>query len=125
MRLYKVVVLMNLALAVGFLAGSLWRAQEVDRLRREAAAAQTAGAGQPESERHTTAGIVRGVVPETHRLYLTHARIPGLLPPTTTGFPLEDPRLSLGLQPGERVRFTIQAKGAELTVVALQKEAGS
>lgn len=125
MRLSKVVVLMNLALAVGFLAGSLWRAQEVDRLRREVAAAQAAGAGQPESEEHPATGIVRGVVPETQRLYLTHAGIPGLLPPATTGFPVENPRLSLGLQPGERVRFTIQARGAELTVVALQKEAGS
>jgi len=125
MRLYKVIILMNLALAVGFLAGWLWWSNEVDRLRREIAAAQAASTERQGSEQHTGMGIVRGFVPEMQRLYLTHAGIPGLLLPTTTGFPVEDPRVSRGLLPGERVQFTVQAKGGELTVVAVYKEAGS
>ena len=125
MRLYKVIILMNLALAIGFLAGWLWWSSEVDRLRREVAAAEAASTGRQESERHTVVGIVRGFSPETQRLYLTHAGIPGLLPATTTGFPVEDPRLPRALLPGERVQFTVQPKGSELTVVAVHKEAGS
>jgi len=125
MRLYKVIILMNLALAIGFLAGWLWWSSEVHRLRLEVAAAQAAGTGRQESEQHTAVGIVRGFSPETQRLYLTHAGIPGLLPVTTTGFPVENPGLPLGFLPGERVRFTVQAKGGQLTVVAVRRDAGS
>lgn len=51
MRLYKVVVLINLAVGVGFLAGYHWWGQEAARLRRELEVAQratrlSAGGGQ-------------------------------------------------------------------------------
>ena len=47
MRLYKVILLVNLAVGVGFLLGSLWWAQEVGRLRREVAANRARGNRTP------------------------------------------------------------------------------
>ena len=76
MRLYKVVILVNLALAFGFLAGSFWREVEVGRLRQELAAARQAVKAQKATESTGTAlGIVRGVFPEKNQLYLTHEDI--------------------------------------------------
>jgi Cu/Ag efflux protein CusF len=123
MRLYKVVILVNLALAFGFLAGSFWREMEVGRLRRELATARLAARARQEAEPTGTAwGIVRGVFPQRKLLYLTHEDIPGLMPSMTMGFRAEDPRLTRGLVPGDQVEFTVQKTGEAYVVVALRKE---
>jgi len=123
MRLYKVVILVDVALLVGFLAGALWRAEEVARLRRELEAARQAPkAQQPAEQRGIAQGIVRGVFPQKRLLYLTHEDIPGLMPSMTMGFVTEDPRLTAGLAPGDRVNFTVQKRGNDYRVIALQKE---
>ena len=123
MRLYKVVILVNLALVFGFLGGSLWRAEEVDRLRRELAATRQVIKSQQAAETTGTAqGIVRGVFPEKKLLYLTHEDIPGLLPSMTMGFRTEDPMLTRGLALGDRVQFTVQKSGKDYLVIALRKE---
>ena len=125
MRLYKVVILVNLALAFGFLAGSFWREMEVGRLRRELATArQAARARQDAGPPGTARGIVRGVFPQRKLLYLTHEDIPGLMPSMTMGFRAEDPRLTRGLVPGDQVEFTVQKTGEEYVVIALRKEGG-
>jgi Cu/Ag efflux protein CusF len=123
MRLYKVVILVNLALAFGFLAGFFWREVEVRRLRQELAAARQAMKAQQAAETTGTAqGLVRGVFPQKKRLYLTHEDIPGLMPPMTMGFLTEDPKLTDGLVPGDRVQFTVQKTGKEYVVIALRKD---
>ena len=126
MRLYKVVFLVNLALALGFLAGTLWWVEEVDRLRGELAAARQALKAQPVAAPHGTArGIVRGLFPEKKLLYLTHEDIPGVMPSMTMGFRTEDPKLTRGLVPGDQVQFTVQRTGEEFVVIALRKEGES
>jgi len=123
MRLYKVVILVNLALVFGFLAGSLWWAEQVDRLRRELAAARLAVKAQQDAEQRGTAqGIVRGVFPQKKLLYLTHEDIPGLMPSMTMGFRMEDPKVTRGLVPGDRVQFTVQKTGKDYVVIALQRK---
>jgi Cu(I)/Ag(I) efflux system protein CusF len=123
MRLYKVVILVNVALAFGFLAGSLWRADEVDRLRRELSAAQQARKAEEAAQTTGTAlGIVRGVFPQKDLLYLTHEDIPGLMPSMTMGFRTKDPELARGLVPGDQVKFTVQKTGKDYVVIALRKE---
>jgi Cu/Ag efflux protein CusF len=123
MRLYKVVMLVNLGLVFGFLAGSLWRAEEVGRLRQELAAArQAAKVKQDAEQRGTAQGIVRGIFLQKQLLYLTHEDIPGLMPSMTMGFIAEDPKLMRGLAPGDRVQFTVQRSGKEYRVIALRKE---
>jgi Cu/Ag efflux protein CusF len=123
MRLYKVVILLNLALSVGFLVGSLWWAEELARLRQELSAARQALKAQPAAEQRGTAqGFVRGVSPQKKLLFLTHEDIPGLMPSMTMGFRTEDPSLTRGLLAGDQVRFTVQKTGEGFTLIALRKE---
>jgi len=126
MRLYKVVILVNLALVLGFLAGSLWWGEEVSRLRRELATARQAQKAQPGAvQRGTAQGIVRGVFPQKKLIYLTHEDIPGVMPSMTMGFHTEDPNLARGLVAGDQVQFTVQRTGNGYVVIALRKEGGS
>jgi Cu/Ag efflux protein CusF len=126
MRLHKVVILVNLALVLGFLAGSLWWAEEVSRLRREVASARQVQKTQPgAAQRGTAQGIVRGVFPQKKLIYLTHEDIPGVMPSMTMGFHTQDVKLTRGLVAGDQVQFTVQKTGREYAVIALRKEGGS
>ncbi len=125
MRPYKVVVLINLALGVGFLLGYHWWGQEAARLRRELETARRATLASPGGEQSwSVRGIVRGVAPERNLILVTHEEIPGLMSPMTMAFPTADGKLLQGLTPGDRVEFTLKARGNELVVVALRKERG-
>lgn len=122
MRLYKVMLLVNLALGVGFLLGSLWWAQEVGRLRREVTASRQGTNARPSAEGGWSAqGIVQVVAPEINRIFIDHGEIPGLMEAMTMAFEPEDPKLFQGLSPGDRVRFTLQRKGERLILVAIEK----
>jgi Cu/Ag efflux protein CusF len=122
MRLYKVILLMNLAVGVGFLLGSLWWGQEVGRLRREAVAVRQGTTTRPASEGSWSAsGIVRVVAPEINRIFIDHEEIPGLMEAMTMAFEPEDPNILNGLAPGDQVRFTLRQKGERLMLVAIQK----
>jgi Cu/Ag efflux protein CusF len=122
MRLYKVILLVNLAVGVGFLLGSLWWAQEIGRLRREVSTrgqggiASSSGAG-----RWLVQGVVRVVAPEINRIFIEHGDIPGLMEAMTMAFEPEDPKILNGLAPGDQVHFTVQKKGDRLTLVAIEK----
>ena len=123
MRLYKIVILVDVAFLLGFLAGALWRADEVARLRQELDAARQAVKAQQSAEQRGTAqGIVRGVFPQKRLLYLTHENIPGLMPSMTMQFITEDPKLTADLAAGDRVNFTVQKSGKDYRVIALQRE---
>lgn len=125
MRPYKVVVLTNLALGIGFLLGYHWWGQEATRLRRELETARWATLASPGGEqRWSVRGIVRGVAPERNLLVVTHEEVPGLMSAMTMAFPTTDGKLLRGLTPGDRIEFTLKAQGNELVVVALRKETG-
>jgi Cu/Ag efflux protein CusF len=119
-RLWKVVVLLNLALAVGFGLGHLrWAREvrtlraEVDRLRLEASRAT--------QQSWTARGIVRSMIPKLGAVFLTHEALPGLMDAMTMGFQVDDPALLDGLRPGDPVRFTLRRDGERLVVVAIEK----
>jgi Cu/Ag efflux protein CusF len=123
MRLYKAVILVNLALALGLLAGSLWWQSEVHRLRRDLAAARLTGAARPEPGRSwTLKGIVRGVVSEENLVVITHEPIPGVMGAMTMGFRVSQPSLMQGMEAGDQVEFTLVATDTGLIVVALAKD---
>ncbi|HSB79330.1 MAG TPA: copper-binding protein [Candidatus Methylomirabilis sp.] len=123
MRLYKVLILINLSFVVGLLAGYVWWAQDVDRLRRELAATQQAKKAQQAAVQQGSArGIVRGVFPERQMLFLTHEDIPGLMPSMTMGFHTDGPNISRGLTQGDQVWFTVRKREKQLVVIALRKE---
>ncbi|MCI0371604.1 MAG: copper-binding protein [candidate division NC10 bacterium] len=124
MRLYKVVILVNVALAAGFLLGYHWWSQENARLGRELRAARQAVVAPGAGEGTWSAkGIYRGLVAEQNLILVTHEEIPGLMSAMTMGFPLSDSKLPRGLSPGDRIAFTLKADGNRLVVVALRKEA--
>jgi Cu/Ag efflux protein CusF len=122
MRPYKVIILVNLAVGVGFLLGSLWWGQEVRRLRHEIAAMQQEVVARSSAQGQWSAqGIVRVVAPEINRIFIDHAEIPGLMEAMTMAFEPEDPRLLNGVSPGDQVRFSLRQKGDRFILVEIAK----
>ena len=122
MRLYKVILLVNLAMGVGFLLGSLWWAQEVGRLRREVAANGPGGTTRSSSAgRWPAQGVVRVIAPEMNRIFIEHGDIPGLMEAMTMAFEPEDSTMLNGLAPGDQVHFTLQKQGERVILVAIEK----
>ncbi len=122
MRLWKVVVLVNLALALGAGLGYVRWARENQDLRAQLTRARDAASRAQSSERTwVVRGIVRSVVPRLGAVFLTHEEIPGLMTGMTMGFEAEDPAILTGLAPGDRVRFTLRQKDDRLLLVAIEK----
>lgn len=120
MRLWKVLVLLNLALAVGIGLGYLRWAREVRSLQDEIVRLR-AEAARPNAQSWTVRGIVRTVMPKLGAVVLTHEALPGLMDAMTMGFETADLKLLDGLAPGDAVRFTLVRDGERLILVAIEK----
>ena len=121
MRLWKVIVLLNLALGLGIGLGYLRWAREVRALQDEVALLR-AEAIRPGPSSWTVRGIVRSVIPKLGAIFLTHEAMPGLMEGMTMGFEVEDPKLLDGLAPGDPVRFTVRKDGERLVLVRIEKQ---
>ena len=123
MRLWRVVVLVDLALLIGGGAGYLWWGQQARRLARELdtarALAATAGV---EREFHAT-GVVRAGLPDVGILVITHGEIAGYMPPMTMGFRAGSPKILESVKPGDAVRFTLRGTPPNLAITAIDKTA--
>jgi Cu/Ag efflux protein CusF len=124
MRLWRVILLVDLALALGLGAGYLWWGQQARRLALElettrAAAAVTAGG---EREYHAT-GVVRAGLPDLGVVVITHGEIPGYMPPMTMGFRAGAPNILDSVKPGDAVRFTLRGTPPNLAITAIDKTA--
>jgi Cu/Ag efflux protein CusF len=124
MRLWRVILLVDLALALGLGAGYLWWGQQARRLTLElettrAAAAVTAGG---EREYHAT-GVVRAGLPDLGVVVITHGEIPGYMPPMTMGFRAGAPNILDSVKPGDAVRFTLRGTPPNLVITAIDKTA--
>jgi Cu/Ag efflux protein CusF len=123
MRLWKVVVLVDLALALGVGAGYLWWGKQARRLGRElelARAAAVTGIGEREFQ---AAGIVRAGLPDLGMIVVTHGEIPGYMPPMTMGFRAASPKILESIKPGDAVRFTLRGTPPNLAITAIDKTA--
>jgi len=127
MRLWKVIVLVDVALALGAGGGYLWWAGQNRALRQELAEARRAGgaAGRPASQTWSGRAIVRLVQRTQGVIWLTHEALPGLMDGMTMPFETEREQLLDGLGPGDPVRFTLRQQGTRLLVVAIDKETPS
>lgn len=123
MRLWRVVVLVDLALAIGVGAGYLWWGQQAQRLTRELNAARSlAAAGGGEREFHAR-GVVRAGLADVGILVITHGEIPGYMPPMTMGFRTESPKILESVKPGDAIRFTLRGTPPNLAITAVDKTA--
>jgi Cu/Ag efflux protein CusF len=122
MRLWRVIVLVDLALLIGVGTGYLWWGQQARRLARELetarAVAATAGG---EREFHAT-GVVRAGLADVGILVITHGEIAGYMPPMTMGFRTES-RILESVKPGDAVRFTLRGTPPNLAITAIDKTA--
>ena len=118
MRLWRAVLLMNLALGLGLFVGYLAWGRELLRLEQDLAAARQ----QAEIPRTwTVRGIVRAVLPQANVVILTHEDIPGFMGSMTMGFAVQDPKFYEGLDIGETVRFTLTGVPPNLVITAIER----
>jgi Cu/Ag efflux protein CusF len=118
MRLWRAVLLMNLALGLGLFVGYLAWGRELLRLEQDLAAARQQAA-VPRT--WTVRGIVRAILPQANVVILTHEDIPGFMGSMTMGFPVQDPKFYEGLDIGETVRFTLTGVPPNLVITAIER----
>ena len=120
MRLWRAVLLMNLALALGVMLGYLAWGRQLVRLEQELSTARPQAAAMPRT--WTVRGIVRAVLPQANVVILTHEDIPGVMASMTMGFLVKDPALYQGLDIGETVRFTLTGTPPSVVITAIERE---
>jgi len=129
MPVWKVALVLNVALAIGLglgyagwgrrtealdreLEATRLQLERLDRERQACAAGARAGLQQWEGR-----GVVRAVYPQL--LVITHEEIRGLLPARTTGFP-RTPSTPASVQLGDAVRFSLRGTAPDdATLVAI------
>ncbi|HYB41084.1 MAG TPA: copper-binding protein [Candidatus Methylomirabilis sp.] len=121
MRLWRVVLLMNMALGFGLFLGYLAWGRPYLELERELGLSRQPA--PPAVERaFSTRGVVRAVFPDRNVVVLTHEDIPGYMPAMTMGFPVQEPRLYEGLDIGETVRVTLRGVPPNLVITAIARD---
>jgi Cu/Ag efflux protein CusF len=125
MKLWRAVLLLNLALAVGVLLGWLAWGREVSRLEARLNQSQRVVVIGGE-QTWVVKGVVRAVIPEIQVLVLTHDEIPGFMSAgMTMGFKVKDAKLLEGARVGDVVRFTLTGVPPDLQITALATEGQS
>lgn len=114
------IVLVNLAVAMGVGLGYLRWGRAEARLRAELAALAARPAAATAGE-WTTRGVVRAVLPDLGVIVLTHAAIGDVMPPMTMGFRVSTPSVYAGLGPGDEVRFTSRGIPPNLVISRIEK----
>ena len=120
MAVWKAVVLVNLALAIGLGSGYLWGGRHTARLRGELAAARAMASAAGERE-FQGQGVIRAILPELNVIVLTHGEIPGYMPPMTMGFRTASPQLLDGVAVGDPVHFFLRGTLPNLVVTGIAK----
>jgi len=122
MRLWRVIVLVNLALAVGLLFGYLAWGREAVRLEQELEQARRQQLVVGSQRTWHSRGVVRAVLPELNVVVLTHEDLAGYMGAMTMGFRVHDPKLYEGLDIGDLVRFTLTGAPPNVEITAIAKE---
>jgi len=118
MTVWKVVLLLDLALALGVGGGYLWWGRQADRLGRELVEARAAAAGPREFH---SEGVVRAVLPEIGVVVITHDEIAGYMPAMTMGFRATSPQIYDAVEVGDAVRFTLGGVPPNLALTGIEK----
>lgn len=122
MKLWRAVVLLNLALGVGLLFGFLAWGRQVIELERQLALVRSETAAVGVERTWTVRGVVRAILPDLNVIVLTHEEIPGYMAPMTMGFRVHEPQLYQGLDIGENVRFSLRGVPPNVVITAIARE---
>lgn len=126
MRLWRVVLLLNLAVGVGVLVGWLAWGQQIPRLERQLLESRQQVLVVGREQTWTVKGVVRAVMPEIQVVVLTHEEIPGFMPAgMTMGFKVQNPKTLERARPGDVVRFTLKGIPPDVQITELVKEGQS
>jgi len=126
MRLWRVVLLLNLAVAVGVLVGWLAWGQQILRLERRLLESQQRVLVVGGEQTWIVKGVVRAVIPEIQVVVLTHEEIPGFMPAgMTMGFKVQSPKVLERARVGDVVRFTLTGVPPDVRITALVREGQS
>ncbi len=125
MKLWRVVILLNLALGAGLFLGYLAWGRPLARLAVEPPLSRQPVASPPIEQAFAARGVVRGVIAELRVIVLTHEDIPGFMAGMTMGFPVEDPDLLSAVQAGDIVRFTLRGVPPKMTITAIETQGRS
>ena len=122
MRLWRVVLLINLALGLGLMLGYLAWGREAASLGRDLEQARRLQIVPGVQRTWHSRGVVRAVLPELNVVVLTHEDLAGFMGSMTMGFRVHDPKLYDGLDIGDVVRFTLTGVPPNVEITALAKE---
>jgi Cu/Ag efflux protein CusF len=122
MRLWRVVLLVNLALGVGLLCGYLGWGREAARLGQELERTRLLQATAGSRRAWQARGVVRAVLPELNVVVLTHEDLAGYMGSMTMGFRVHDPKLYDGLDIGDAVVFTLTGTPPNVEITAIAKQ---
>lgn len=126
MRLWRVVLLLNLALAVGVLLGWLAWGQQIPGLERRLRESERRVVVVGAEQSWVVKGVVRAVIPEIQVIVLTHGEIPGFMPAgMTMGFKTAGPKVLDGVHVGDVVRFTLKGVPPDVQITSVVKEGTS
>jgi len=126
MRLWRVVLLLNLAVGVGVLVGWLAWGQQIPRLERRLLESRQRVLVVGGEQTWIVKGVVRAVIPEIQVVVLTHDEIPGFMPAgMTMGFKVQNAKALERTRPGDVVRFTLTGVPPNVQITALVKEGQS
>jgi Cu/Ag efflux protein CusF len=124
-RLWRAVVLLNVALGAGVLLGFLVWGRQIPALERQLEQARWQASGAGVARTWTVRGVVRAVLPDMNLVVLTHEEIPGFMAPMTMGFRVHRAELYRGLDIGETVRFTLEGVPPNVVITAIAREGGA
>lgn len=125
MKLWRALVLANLALVTGLLLGYLLWGREVVVLERELALGRNSAIPLGVARTFAGEGVVRALLPEIQVVVLTHGEIQGFMPSMTMGFRVADPAVLSGLEVGDVVRFTLGGVPPNVVLTEVVKQGKS
>lgn len=126
MRLWRVALLLNLAVGVGVLVGWLAWGQQIPRLERRLLESRQQMLIVGGEQTWIIKGVVRAVIPEIQVVVLTHEEIPGFMPAgMTMGFKVQNPQVLERARVGDVVRFTLKGVPPAVQITGLVKEGQS
>jgi len=84
----------------------------------------TAACGEAGVQHGTGVGSVVAVDTAAGEITLDHGAVPGVMGAMKMSFPVSDPKILEGVEPGQTVEFDVEHRGGMYTVKAIRPKSG-